>query len=142
MAGAVRPAPGLKPPHAAKRRGSGELPKDEQKSFVVFACGVSSRRFKSGYLDQLNTCQFGNHAPGRRAEEFARPARDSLTVGRRIYTMTPAVAIELENARERIVLAQLERRGINDPRVLAAMRTGACHRRRAARPAKQESWLN
>jgi protein-L-isoaspartate O-methyltransferase len=56
--------------------------------------------------------------------------------------MTPAMAIDLENARERIVLEQLERRGIRDLRVLAAMRTVPRHRRRAARPMKQESWLN
>jgi protein-L-isoaspartate O-methyltransferase len=56
--------------------------------------------------------------------------------------MTPAMAIELGNARERIVLAQFERRGIKDPRVLAAMRTVPRHRRRAVRPTKQESWRN
>jgi len=38
------------------------------------------------------------------------------------------MAIDLENARERMVLEQLERRGIKDPRVLAAMRTVARHR--------------
>jgi protein-L-isoaspartate(D-aspartate) O-methyltransferase len=42
--------------------------------------------------------------------------------------MMPAMAIDLENARERMVLEQLERRGIKDPRVLAAMRTVARHR--------------
>ncbi|MGB8412371.1 MAG: hypothetical protein WCE23_06050 [Candidatus Binatus sp.] len=52
------------------------------------------------------------------------------------------MAIELENARERIVLEQLERRGIKDPRVLAAMRTVARHRHLAAGPTKQESCLN
>ncbi len=53
---------------------------------------------------------------------------DTLIVGRRICIMTTAMAIDLENARERMVLEQLERRGIKDPRVLAAMRTVARHR--------------
>jgi len=39
-----------------------------------------------------------------------------------------AMAIDLENARARMVLEQLERRGIKDPRVLAAMRTVVRHR--------------
>jgi hypothetical protein len=56
--------------------------------------------------------------------------------------MTPAMAIDLEDARERIVFEQLECVRIKDPRVLAAMRTVACYRHRAARPMKQESWLN
>jgi len=38
------------------------------------------------------------------------------------------MAIDLESARERMVLEQLERRGIKDPRVLVAMRTVARHR--------------
>jgi protein-L-isoaspartate(D-aspartate) O-methyltransferase len=38
------------------------------------------------------------------------------------------MAIDPENARARMVLEQLERRGIKDPRVLAAMRTVARHR--------------
>ncbi len=38
------------------------------------------------------------------------------------------MAIDLESARERMVLEQLERRGIKDPRVLAAMRTVPRHR--------------
>jgi protein-L-isoaspartate(D-aspartate) O-methyltransferase len=42
--------------------------------------------------------------------------------------MMPAMAIDLESARARMVLEQLERRGIKDPRVLAAMRTVARHR--------------
>lgn len=42
--------------------------------------------------------------------------------------MMPAMATDLENARERMVLEQLERRGIKDPRVLDAMRTVARHR--------------
>jgi protein-L-isoaspartate O-methyltransferase len=40
------------------------------------------------------------------------------------------------------VLEQLERRGMKDPRVLAAMRTVPRHRHLAVRPTKQESWLN
>lgn len=42
--------------------------------------------------------------------------------------MMPAMAIDLESARARMVLEQLERRGIKDPRVLGAMRTVARHR--------------
>jgi protein-L-isoaspartate(D-aspartate) O-methyltransferase len=42
--------------------------------------------------------------------------------------MMSAMAIDLESARERMVLEQIERRGIKDPRVLAAMRTVARHR--------------
>ena len=42
--------------------------------------------------------------------------------------MMLAMAIDLENARERMVLEQLERRGIKDPRVLSAMRTVPRHR--------------
>ncbi len=42
--------------------------------------------------------------------------------------MMPAMAIDLDSARARMVLEQLERRGIKDPRVLAAMRTVARHR--------------
>ena len=42
--------------------------------------------------------------------------------------MMPQMAIDLENARARMVLEQLERRGIKDPRVLNAMRTVARHR--------------
>ena len=42
--------------------------------------------------------------------------------------MMLAMAIDLESARERMVLEQLERRGIKDPRVLAAMRTVPRHR--------------
>jgi protein-L-isoaspartate(D-aspartate) O-methyltransferase len=42
--------------------------------------------------------------------------------------MMPAMAIDLENARERMVLEQLERRGIKEPRVLDAMRTVPRHR--------------
>jgi len=38
------------------------------------------------------------------------------------------MAIDPENARARMVAEQLERRGIKDPRVLAAMRTVARHR--------------
>ena len=38
------------------------------------------------------------------------------------------MAIDLDRARARMVLEQLERRGIKDPRVLAAMRTVARHR--------------
>ena len=38
------------------------------------------------------------------------------------------MAIDLEEARERMVLEQLERRGIKDPRVLAAMRAVPRHR--------------
>ena len=38
------------------------------------------------------------------------------------------MAIDLDSARARMVLEQLERRGIKDPRVLAAMRTVARHR--------------
>ena len=38
------------------------------------------------------------------------------------------MAIDPENARARMVIEQLERRGIKDPRVLAAMRTVARHR--------------
>ena len=38
------------------------------------------------------------------------------------------MAIDLEDARERMVVEQLERRGINSPRVLAAMRAVARHR--------------
>ena len=38
------------------------------------------------------------------------------------------MAIDLEGARERMVVEQLERRGISDQRVLAAMRTVARHR--------------
>ncbi|HUO04541.1 MAG TPA: protein-L-isoaspartate(D-aspartate) O-methyltransferase [Candidatus Binataceae bacterium] len=38
------------------------------------------------------------------------------------------MAIDLEGARERMVVEQLERRGIKDARVLAAMRTVARHR--------------
>jgi hypothetical protein len=55
--------------------------------------------------------------------------------------MALAMTIDLENARERMVLEQT-RRGIKDPRVLAAIRTVTRHRHRAARPMKQESWLN
>ena len=44
----------------------------------------------------------------------AQPARDTLIVGWRICIMAPAMAIDLENARERMVLEQLERRGIKD----------------------------
>ena len=65
-----------------------------------------------------------------------------VIVGRRICIMALLMAIDLENARERMVLEQLERRGIKDPRVLAAMRTVARHRHRAARAVKQESWIN
>ncbi len=42
--------------------------------------------------------------------------------------MMRTMAIDLENARARMVAEQLERRGIKDPRVLAAMRTVARHR--------------
>jgi protein-L-isoaspartate(D-aspartate) O-methyltransferase len=42
--------------------------------------------------------------------------------------MMSAMAIDLEDARERMVLEQLERRGIKDPRVLAAMRAVPRHR--------------
>jgi protein-L-isoaspartate(D-aspartate) O-methyltransferase len=42
--------------------------------------------------------------------------------------MMPAMAIDLDSARARMVLEQLERRGIKDPRVLAAMRAVARHR--------------
>jgi protein-L-isoaspartate(D-aspartate) O-methyltransferase len=42
--------------------------------------------------------------------------------------MSPAMAIDLEEVRERMVVEQLERRGIKDPRVLTAMRTVARHR--------------
>ena len=42
--------------------------------------------------------------------------------------MVSAMAIDLEDARERMVLEQLERRGIKDPRVLAAMRAVPRHR--------------
>jgi len=52
------------------------------------------------------------------------------------------MAIDLEEAHERMVLEQLERRWIEDPRVLAAMRTVTRHRHSAARPMKRESWLN
>src|SRR5579862_6094864 len=53
---------------------------------------------------------------------------DTLFVRRRICIMMLAMAIDLENARERMVLEQLERRGIKDPRVLSAMRTVPRHR--------------
>ena len=46
--------------------------------------------------------------------------------------MMRTMAIDLENARARMVVEQLERRGIKDPRVLAAMRTVARHRFLAA----------
>jgi protein-L-isoaspartate(D-aspartate) O-methyltransferase len=39
-----------------------------------------------------------------------------------------AMAIDLDSARQRMVLEQLERRGIKDPRVLTAMRTVPRHR--------------
>ena len=42
--------------------------------------------------------------------------------------MMQTMAIDLESARERMVLEQLERRGIKDPRVLEAMRTVPRHR--------------
>ena len=42
--------------------------------------------------------------------------------------MMLAMAIDLDSARQRMVLEQLERRGIKDPRVLAAMRTVPRHR--------------
>lgn len=42
--------------------------------------------------------------------------------------MMHAMAIDLDSARQRMVLEQLERRGIKDPRVLAAMRTVPRHR--------------
>ncbi|MGA6970459.1 MAG: protein-L-isoaspartate(D-aspartate) O-methyltransferase [Candidatus Binatus sp.] len=42
--------------------------------------------------------------------------------------MMPTMGIDLDRARARMVLEQLERRGIKDPRVLAAMRTVARHR--------------
>jgi protein-L-isoaspartate(D-aspartate) O-methyltransferase len=42
--------------------------------------------------------------------------------------MMRTMAIDPENARARMVAEQLERRGIKDPRVLAAMRTVARHR--------------
>jgi protein-L-isoaspartate(D-aspartate) O-methyltransferase len=42
--------------------------------------------------------------------------------------MMHAMAIDLDSARERMVLEQLERRGIKDPRVLAAMRAVPRHR--------------
>jgi protein-L-isoaspartate(D-aspartate) O-methyltransferase len=42
--------------------------------------------------------------------------------------MMPTMAIDLESARERMVLEQLERRGIKDPRVLEVMRTVPRHR--------------
>jgi protein-L-isoaspartate(D-aspartate) O-methyltransferase len=42
--------------------------------------------------------------------------------------MMPTMAIDLESARERMVLEQLERRGIKEPRVLDAMRTVPRHR--------------
>src|ERR1700738_3479941 len=38
------------------------------------------------------------------------------------------MAIDLEDARKRMVAEQLEKRGIRDPRVLAVMRTVARHR--------------
>jgi len=54
--------------------------------------------------------------------------------------MMHAMAIDLDSARERMVLEQLERRGIKDPRVLAAMRAVQRHRKilpgRAARGAE------
>jgi protein-L-isoaspartate(D-aspartate) O-methyltransferase len=42
--------------------------------------------------------------------------------------MMLAMTIDLDSARQRMVLEQLERRGIKDPRVLAAMRTVPRHR--------------
>src|ERR1700685_2704904 len=42
--------------------------------------------------------------------------------------MMSQMAIDLDNARARMALEQLDRRGIKDPRVLAAMRTVARHR--------------
>ena len=42
--------------------------------------------------------------------------------------MMHAMAIDLDSARQRMVLEQLERRGIKDPRVLAAMRAVPRHR--------------
>ena len=42
--------------------------------------------------------------------------------------MMHAMAIDLDSARERMVLEQLERRGIKDPRVLATMRAVQRHR--------------
>jgi protein-L-isoaspartate(D-aspartate) O-methyltransferase len=53
---------------------------------------------------------------------------DTLIGGRRICIMMLAMAIDLESARERMVLEQLERRGIKEPRVLDAMRTVPRHR--------------
>jgi protein-L-isoaspartate O-methyltransferase len=52
------------------------------------------------------------------------------------------MAIDLEDTHERMVLEQFERRGIEDLRMLAAMRSVTRHRHRAARPIKRESWLN
>jgi protein-L-isoaspartate(D-aspartate) O-methyltransferase len=63
-----------------------------------------------------------------RKTAYAGLSPDTLIDGRRICIMAMAMAIDLENARERMVVEQLERRGIKDPRVLAAMRAVARHR--------------
>src|SRR5260370_30420044 len=68
-----------------------------------------------------------SHPPKRARTRPLAIHPDTLIVGRRICIMMPTMAIDLENARERMVLEQLERRGIKEPRVLDAMRTVPRH---------------
>ncbi len=103
----------LKPAHCAKSRGSGESPGFYPKPFVIFAC--------VWWLVQIRppqpTKSLSARKTGARQDVGAQAFEHSILVilvivARRFCIISLAMAIYLEDARERIVLEQLERRGI------------------------------
>lgn len=64
----------------------------------------------------------------RGAPRLSRPRPSALITGAYHGIVFSDMATDLEDARKRMVTEQLQRRGIKDPRVLAAMRTVARHR--------------